>query len=153
MYLYIAQESKKFSRLVISTTVPFLMFSKFGLVVLVISILVVLISHNENPKTLSDGPNNELNTTVVILNWSRIANVKQIISNVCDHLLDDTVANIIIWNNSPAPLAFKVCLNILSFLHFFKNILSARISQIRHAQKRYFVLLTRLRISTFKRVI
>jgi hypothetical protein len=128
------------------------MFSKFGLVVLVVSILVVLINHNENPKTLSNGINNELNTTVVILNWSRIANVKQIVSNVCDHLLDDTVANIIIWNNNPAPLAFKVCLNLLSFLKIFKNILSARISQIRHAQKRHFVLLTRLRISTFKRV-
>ena len=128
------------------------MFSEFGLVVLVISILVVLINHNENPKTLSNGVNNELNTTVVILNWSRIANVKQIVSNVCDHLLDDTVANIIIWNNNPDPLAFKVCLNLLSFLQIFKNILSARISQTRHAQKQHFVLLTRLRTSTFKLV-
>lgn len=128
------------------------MFSEFGLVVLVISILVVLINHNENPKTLSNGVNNELNTTVVILNWSRIANVKQIVSNVCDHLLDDTVANIIIWNNNPAPLAFKVCLNLLSFLQIFKNILSARISQTRHAQKQHFELLTRLRTSTFKLV-
>ena len=92
------------------------MFSEFGLVVLVISILVVLINHNENPKTLSNDLHNELNTTVVILNWSRIANVKQIISNVCDHLLDDTVANIIIWNNNPTPLTFKVCSNLLSFL-------------------------------------
>lgn len=129
------------------------MFSEFGLVVLVISILVVLINHNENPKILFNGLNNELDTTVVILNWSRIANVKQIVSNVCDHLLDDTVANIIIWNNNPTPLGFKVCLNLLSFLQFFKDIISARISQIHHAQKRPFVLLTRLRISTFKRVI
>ena len=129
------------------------MFSKFGLVVLVISILVILIEHEEDPKTLSNGLNNELDTTVVILNWSRIANVKQIVSDVCDHLLGDTVANIIIWNNNPAPLTFNVCLNLLYFLHFFKDILSARISQIRHAQKRHFVLLTRLRISTFKRVI
>jgi hypothetical protein len=125
------------------------MFSKFGVVVLIISILVVLNNHNEN----SDGPNNELDTTVIILNWSRIANVKLIVSNVCDHLLDDTVANIIIWNNNPTPLAFKVCLNFLSFLQFFKEILSARISQIHHAQKRHFVLLTRLRISTSKRGI
>lgn len=115
------------------------MFSEFGLVVLVISILVVLINHNENSKTLSNSLNGELNTTVVILNWSRIANVKQIISNVCDHLLDDTVANIIIWNNNPTPLAFKVCLKLHSFLHFFKDILSARIFQIRHAQKGHFV--------------
>ena len=129
------------------------MFSEFGLVVLVISILVVLINHNEEPKTLSNDLDNELNTTVVILNWSRLANVKQIASNVCDHLLEDTVANIIIWNNNPTPLAFKVCLNFLFFLHFFKDILSGRISRIRHAQKRPFVLLTRLRISTFKRVI
>lgn len=149
--LFIAQESKKFSRLLISTsttTIP-QMFSEFGLAVLLISILVVLINHNENPETLS----NELNTTVVILNWSRIANVKQIVSNVCDHLLDDTVANIIIWNNNPTPLALKVCLNLPSFLQIFKDILSARIFQIRHAQKRPFVLLTRLRIFTFKRVI
>ena len=130
----------------------FLMFSEFGLVVLVISILVVLINHNENPKTLSNGENSELNTTVVILNWSRIANVKQIVSNVCGHLLDDTVANIIVWNNNPVPLAFKVCLNFLSFLQIFKDFFPARISRIRHAQKRHFVLLTRLRISIFKRV-
>ena len=129
------------------------MFSEFGLVVLVISILVVLINHNENPRTLSNGLNNELNTTVVILNWSRMANVKQIVANVCDHLLDDTVANIIIWNNNPTPLAFKVCLNFLSCLQFFKDILLTRISQIRHARKLHFVLLTHLRISTFKRVI
>ena len=126
------------------------MFSEFGLVVLVISILVVLINHNEKPKSLSNYPDNELNTTVVILNWSRIANVKLIVSNVCDHLLDDTVADIIIWNNNPTPLAFKVCLNRLSFLQIFKVI---RIFQIHHAQKRHFVLLTRLRISTFRRVI
>jgi hypothetical protein len=129
------------------------MFSEFGLVVLVISILVVLINHTENPRTRSNGVNNELNTTVVILNWSRIANVKQIVANVCDHLLDDTVANIIIWNNNPTALAFKVCLNFLSFLQIFKDILLARISQIRHAQKLPLALLTRLRISTFKRVI
>ena len=97
------------------------MFSEFGLVVLVISILVVLINHNEIPKTLSNGKNNELNTTVVILNWSRIVNVKQIVSNVCDHLLDDTVANIIIWNNNPTPLAFKVCLNLSPSCKFSKT--------------------------------
>ena len=124
------------------------MFTEFGLVVLVISI-VVLINHNEKPKTLSNGLDNELNTTVVILNWSRIANVKRIVSNVCDHLLDDTVASIIIWNNNPTPLVFNVCLNLLSFLLFFRDI---RISQIRHAQKRHFALLTRLRIYTSKRV-
>lgn len=129
------------------------MFSEFGLVVLVISILVVLINHNEDPKTLSNGLDHELNTTVVILNWSRIANVKQIVSNVCDHLLDDTVANIIIWNNNPTPLVFKVCSNLFSFLQILKDILSLRISRIRHAQKRPFVLLIRLRIFTFKRVI
>ena len=125
----------------------------FGLVVLVISILVVLIDHNESRKTVSNGLKTELNTTVVILNWSRIANVKYIISNVCDHLLDDTIANIIIWNNNPTPLALKVCLNLLSFLHLFKSTRSTRISQIRHALKRHFVSSTHLRISTFKRVI
>ena len=97
------------------------MFSEFGLVVLVTSILVVLINHNENQKTVSNGLTNELNTTVVILNWSRLPNVKHIISNMCDHLLDDTVANIIIWNNNPASLASTVCLNFLSFLHFFQR--------------------------------
>ncbi|KAF8808138.1 hypothetical protein BYT27DRAFT_6604113 [Phlegmacium glaucopus] len=82
------------------------MFSvfEFGLVVLAISILAVLTDHGENQKTLSNSLNKELNTTVVILNWSRIANVKKIVSNVCDHLLDDTIANIIIWNNNPNPL-------------------------------------------------
>ena len=96
------------------------MFSvfEFGLVVLIISILAVINDHNENQKTLSNGLNNELNTTVVILNWSRIANVKQIVSDLCDHLLDDTIANIIIWNNNPTPLIFQVCLDHLAFLFF-----------------------------------
>ena len=100
----------------------FFMFSVFGLVVLAISILVVLINHNEDQKTISNGIDNELNTTVVILNWSRLANVKQIISNLCDHLLDDTVANIIIWNNNPTPLALKVCLNISLLPAIFSRI-------------------------------
>lgn len=92
----------------------------FSLVVLVISILIVLINDNEDQKILSNDLNNGLNTTVVILNWSRFTNVKQIISNVCDQLLDDTVASIIIWNNNPTPLALKVCLDLLSMLHFSK---------------------------------
>lgn len=82
------------------------MFSEFGLVILVISILALI---NENQEIFPNSLNNELNTTVVILNWSRLANVKQIITNVCDHLLDDTVANIIIWNNNSTRLAFEVC--------------------------------------------
>ncbi|KAF9531946.1 hypothetical protein CPB83DRAFT_808097 [Crepidotus variabilis] len=47
-----------------------------------------------------------LNTTVVILNWSRLPNVNEIISQICTNLLDDTVHEIIIWNNNPQELSF-----------------------------------------------
>jgi hypothetical protein len=40
-------------------------------------------------------------TTAVILNWSRFENVVKIVSNLCDPSLQEVIATIYIWNNSP----------------------------------------------------
>ena len=39
-------------------------------------------------------------TTVVILNWSRLNNVILIASVLCSHWLEDLVAQIVVWNNN-----------------------------------------------------
>lgn len=39
-------------------------------------------------------------TTVVILNWSRLSNVILIASLLCGYWLEDIVAQIIVWNNN-----------------------------------------------------
>ncbi|TFK41825.1 hypothetical protein BDQ12DRAFT_645075 [Crucibulum laeve] len=43
-------------------------------------------------------------TTVIILNWSRLPNVVQIASLLCQNLLNDVVDSVFIWNNSPKSL-------------------------------------------------
>ncbi|KAF9454170.1 hypothetical protein P691DRAFT_656895 [Macrolepiota fuliginosa MF-IS2] len=42
-------------------------------------------------------------TTAVILNWSRLPNVVQIVKIMCTSL-QDTLAEVLIWNNNPQPL-------------------------------------------------
>jgi len=49
-----------------------------------------------------------LNTTIVVLNWSRLANVNKIVSDICRELLHDTVHSAIVWNNSPRALSYEV---------------------------------------------
>lgn len=46
--------------------------------------------------------------TAVVLNWSRLDNVIRIASLLCGELLQDTVAEVFIWNNSPQKLCYKV---------------------------------------------
>ena len=48
------------------------------------------------------------NATFVILNWSRLPNVKFIVADVCRDLLGHTIDSVTIWNNNPTPLTFKV---------------------------------------------
>ncbi|KAF8718919.1 hypothetical protein AX14_011662 [Amanita brunnescens Koide BX004] len=45
-------------------------------------------------------------TTAVILNWSRLANVVKIVSVFCQPQLQGTIAQIFIWNNSPHKLNY-----------------------------------------------
>lgn len=45
--------------------------------------------------------------TAVVLNWSRLDNVVLIASMLCGELLQDTVAEVFIWNNSPQELSYK----------------------------------------------
>ena len=47
-------------------------------------------------------------TTAVILNWSRLANVVKIVSVLCQPQLQGTIAQIFIWNNSPHKLNYTV---------------------------------------------
>jgi hypothetical protein len=44
----------------------------------------------------------------VVLNWSRLSNVKQIVSELCADALDGVIKEIIVWNNSPHSLADSV---------------------------------------------
>lgn len=48
-------------------------------------------------------------TTAVILNWSRLPNVVRIVGQLCDQSLDNTIATIVVWNNSPRTLSQEVC--------------------------------------------
>lgn len=46
--------------------------------------------------------------TVVLLNWSRLDNVIRIASLLCGESLQDTVAEVFVWNNSPQKLSYEV---------------------------------------------
>lgn len=45
--------------------------------------------------------NSTPDTTVILLNWSRLSNIKLICSVLCGPLLNDIVAEIFVWNNNP----------------------------------------------------
>ena len=47
--------------------------------------------------------------TAVVLNWSRLPNVIQIATLFCSPSLNDTIAKVFIWNNSPQSLSNRVC--------------------------------------------
>lgn len=46
--------------------------------------------------------------TAVILNWSRFPNVVRIVSLLCGSQLENTIAEIVVWNNSPRKLENRV---------------------------------------------
>lgn len=48
------------------------------------------------------------NVTAIILNWSRLDNVIRIASLLCGPWLDDTIAEVYVWNNSPQKLSKEV---------------------------------------------
>jgi hypothetical protein len=47
-------------------------------------------------------------TTAIVLNWSRLTNVKNIASLLCHPTLDGIIAEVFIWNNSPKKISHKV---------------------------------------------
>lgn len=47
-------------------------------------------------------------TTVIILNWSRLENVLLLSTLLCSTYLQDTVSRVLIWNNNPTPLYSEV---------------------------------------------
>jgi hypothetical protein len=59
--------------------------------------------------------------TAIILNWSRLPNVIRIVSLLCGSSLNNTIASIFIWNNSPQKLSRKVrmqhCASMLHCIH------------------------------------
>ncbi|KAH9920241.1 uncharacterized protein BXZ73DRAFT_91971 [Epithele typhae] len=52
-------------------------------------------------------PKEEVPVTAVILNWSRFPNVMLIASLMCAPWMENTIAQVFIWNNSPAKLRYE----------------------------------------------
>jgi hypothetical protein len=52
-------------------------------------------------------------TTAVILNWSRLPNVVRIANVLCDKSLENTIATVLVWNNSPQELTEKVYFHLI----------------------------------------
>ena len=48
------------------------------------------------------------NTVAVVLNWSRFPNVRRIVTLLCSPELDSFMKRVLVWNNSPKPLAYLV---------------------------------------------
>ena len=48
--------------------------------------------------------------TAVLLNWSRFPNIMLIASLLCAPWMEDTVAQVFIWNNHPGKLRYEVCI-------------------------------------------
>ena len=56
------------------------------------------------PWDSDDGPG----VSAIILNWSRFRNVVLIVSGFCDPILQDVIAEIVVWNNSPRRISAEV---------------------------------------------
>jgi hypothetical protein len=56
-------------------------------------------------------------TTAIILNWSRLPNVVRIVNVLCDKSLENTIATVLVWNNSPRELTETVYCFHLIFIH------------------------------------
>ncbi|KAF8899086.1 hypothetical protein BD779DRAFT_1486946 [Infundibulicybe gibba] len=65
---------------------------------------------SESYRPLSFDWNNSLilpDTTAVVLNWSRLANVVRIARLLCSDSLNGTIKTVLVWNNSPRELGLK----------------------------------------------
>jgi len=52
--------------------------------------------------------------SAIILNWSRFQNVVLIVSGLCNPRLQEVIAEIVVWNNSPQQISAEV----RAFRHF-----------------------------------
>lgn len=91
-----------------------LTYFQVSIAVVVVSLVAIFIGSPNDPSRVTRTEADHLqghafNTTVVILNWSRFDNVKLITSSICEHLLENTVKSIVVWNNNPIPLSYEVC--------------------------------------------
>lgn len=50
---------------------------------------------------ISPPPNHEPDTTIILLNWSRLSNVVLQVSVYCSAQLADVVKHVLVWNNKP----------------------------------------------------
>jgi hypothetical protein len=57
---------------------------------------------------LREGNVTTRNTVAVMLNWSRFRNVRRVVSLLCSPESDSFMKRILVWNNSPKPLAYAV---------------------------------------------
>ncbi|KAI6047867.1 hypothetical protein EDC04DRAFT_2555710 [Pisolithus marmoratus] len=53
------------------------------------------------------GPQRRPDVTAIVLNWSRLNNVVNIVSLLCGDSLLDTVMEVFVWNNSPKELTYE----------------------------------------------
>ncbi|KAH7923245.1 hypothetical protein BV22DRAFT_1015771 [Leucogyrophana mollusca] len=56
-------------------------------------------------------PQRRPDVTAVVLNWSRLTNVIKIADTLCQSSLDDVIAEVYIWNNSPEELSYHAFTN------------------------------------------
>jgi hypothetical protein len=93
------------------------------------------------------------NTTVVILNWSRLSNVQKIVSEICTYALADPVHEIIVWNNSPTRLSFAVSIGCTSCEDSTKAGYYRTISRRQHAPVKEYESSTLHQICIFKHAL
>lgn len=59
------------------------------------------------PSRISSTTTGPADVTAVILNWSRPINVVFLVSSLCSPELNDTIAEVVVWNNSPRVLSLE----------------------------------------------
>ena len=95
---------------------------------------------NHNP--LPNGPD----TTVILLNWSRLPNVILITSVMCSPQLENLVSQVVIWNNNPS---YEISLRVRVVLdHPLQGLSSKRLSEPRIVPAQRSASLIQMRTST-----
>ena len=70
-----------------------------------------------NQKIVLDTHNNvhgrvqPADVTAIVLNWSRLENVVRIVALLCGPSLQDIIAEVFVWNNSPKRIDQEVCMH------------------------------------------
>lgn len=69
------------------------------------------------------GSDGKSEVSAIILNWSRFRNVVLIVSGLCDPRLQDVIAEIVVWNNSPRKISAEVSSGTEGSTGYFRTIL------------------------------